>query len=118
MEKFYKVVGELLQSAVMSECLLYAVALLNKCIINMVILFQASNPGQFDSDIDVQHWQRGHTQDSVYHMGRVGVNTDHPDEAVTVHGNVKLTGHVLQTSDMRVKEDFKEVWYYSYLSWV
>ena len=42
-------------------------------------------------------------------MGRVGVNTDHPDEAVTVHGNVKLTGHVLQTSDMRVKEDFKEV---------
>ena len=71
--------------------------------------FQASNPGQFDSDIDGQHWQKGHTQDSVYHMGRVGVNTDHPDEAVTVHGNIKLTGHVLQTSDMRVKEDFKEV---------
>ena len=45
----------------------------------------------------------------MYHMGRVGVNTDHPDEAVTVHGNVKLTGHVLQTSDKRVKEDFKEV---------
>ena len=43
-------------------------------------------------------------------MGRVGVNTDHPDEAVTVHGNVKLTGHVLQTSDKRVKEDFKEVY--------
>ena len=46
----------------------------------------------------------------MYHMGRVGVNTDHPDEAVTVHGNVKLTGHVLQTSDKRVKEDFKEVY--------
>lgn len=73
------------------------------------IIVRASNPGQFESDIDVQHWQRGHTQDSVYHMGRVGVNTDHPDEAVTVHGNVKLTGHVLQTSDMRVKEDFQEI---------
>ena len=77
--------------------------------LEVILLFQASNPGQFDSDIEANHWQRGHTQDSVYHMGRVGVNTDHPDEALTVHGNVKLTGHVLQTSDMRVKEDFKEV---------
>lgn len=30
---------------------------------------QASNPGQFDSDVDVL-WNKGQTQDSVYHMVR------------------------------------------------
>lgn len=54
-------------------------------------------------------WQKGHTNDSVYHVGRVGVNTDHPDEAVTVHGNLKLTGHIIQPSDKRAKEDITEV---------
>lgn len=27
---------------------------------------QASNPGQFDQDVDVT-WQKGHTSDTVYH---------------------------------------------------
>lgn len=42
-------------------------------------------------------------------QGRVGVNTDSPDENLTVHGNLKLTGHIIQPSDMRVKEDIQEV---------
>ncbi|XP_048241603.1 myelin regulatory factor-like isoform X1 [Haliotis rufescens] len=69
---------------------------------------QASNPGQFDSDVDVL-WSKGHTQDSVFHVGRVGVNTDHPDEAMTVHGNLKLTGHLMSPSDIRAKENLQEV---------
>ncbi|XP_064601601.1 myelin regulatory factor-like isoform X2 [Liolophura sinensis] len=72
------------------------------------IIVRASNPGQFEGDVDVL-WQKGHTNDSVYHVGRVGVNTDHPDEAVTVHGNLKLTGHIIQPSDKRAKDDITEV---------
>ncbi|KAK6190536.1 hypothetical protein SNE40_002383 [Patella caerulea] len=72
------------------------------------IIVRASNPGQFDSDVDVL-WQKGHTQESAYHVGKVGVNTDHPEEALTVHGNIRLTGHLMQPSDVRAKENFKEV---------
>lgn len=54
-------------------------------------------------------WQKGQTQDSTYHVGRVGVNTDKPDEALVVHGNLKLTGHVMNPSDRRVKDDIQEV---------
>ena len=54
-------------------------------------------------------WQKGHTGESVYHIGRVGVNTDHPEESLTVHGNMRLTGHLLQPSDMRAKENIQEV---------
>jgi hypothetical protein len=72
------------------------------------IIVRASNPGQFDSDVDVL-WQKGHTPDAVYHAGRVGVNTDRPDEALTVHGNIKLTGHLTQPSDKRAKKDITEL---------
>jgi hypothetical protein len=59
--------------------------------------------------MEATHWTKGSTPDSVYHIGRVGVNTDHPDEAVTVHGNIKLSGQILHTSDIRAKQDFHEV---------
>jgi myelin regulatory factor len=67
------------------------------------IIVRASNPGQFESDAEVC-WPRGITQDSIYHMGRVGINTDRPDEALVVHGNIKVSGHVIQPSDCRAKE--------------
>ncbi|KAL4224813.1 hypothetical protein ACF0H5_015509 [Mactra antiquata] len=73
------------------------------------IIVRASNPGQFDSDMEATHWTKGATPDSVYHIGRVGVNTDHPDEALTVHGNIKLSGQILQTSDRRAKTELEEV---------
>ncbi|XP_025086102.1 myelin regulatory factor-like isoform X2 [Pomacea canaliculata] len=72
------------------------------------IIVRASNPGQFDSEMDVL-WQKGHTGESVYHVGRVGINTDHPEESLTVHGNMRLTGHLLQPSDMRAKENLQEI---------
>lgn len=43
------------------------------------------------------------------HAGKVGVNTDRPDEALVVHGNVKLTGHIVQPSDGRVKQHVRQV---------
>ncbi|CAK8672196.1 unnamed protein product [Clavelina lepadiformis] len=71
------------------------------------IIVRASNPGQFDQD-DIQ-WQRAQVPDAIYHHGRVGINYDHPDEALVVHGNIKLTGHLMQPSDRRAKEEIQEV---------
>lgn len=42
-------------------------------------------------------------------QGRVGINYDHPDEALVVHGNIKLTGHLMQPSDKRAKDKIQEV---------
>nr|XP_033784757.1 myelin regulatory factor isoform X2 [Geotrypetes seraphini] len=69
---------------------------------------QASNPGQFESDSDVL-WQRGQLPDTVFHHGRIGINTDRPDEALVVHGNVKVMGSLMHPSDIRAKEDVQEV---------
>ncbi|XP_074854142.1 myelin regulatory factor isoform X2 [Carettochelys insculpta] len=72
------------------------------------IIVRASNPGQFESDSDVL-WQRAQLPDTVFHHGRVGINTDRPDEALVVHGNVKVMGSLMHPSDIRAKEDIQEV---------
>lgn len=69
---------------------------------------KASNPGQFESDAELC-WQRGTTPESIVHTGKVGINTDRPDEALVVHGNVKLTGHIIQPSDVRIKQHIQKV---------
>lgn len=71
-------------------------------------MLQASNPGQFESDSDVL-WQRAQLPDTVFHHGRVGINTDRPDEALVVHGNVKVMGSLMHPSDLRAKEHVQEV---------
>lgn len=73
------------------------------------IIVRASNPGQFDSDIDLCCWQRGVTQNSIYHQGRIGINIDHPDESLVINGNLKLSGHIIQPSDRRVKNNIQEI---------
>ncbi|KAE8736823.1 hypothetical protein FOCC_FOCC017721, partial [Frankliniella occidentalis] len=67
----------------------------------------ASNPGQFESDAELC-WQKGSVSDSIYHTGKCGINTDRPEEALTVHGNLRITGHVIQPSDLRAKEAIQE----------
>lgn len=54
-------------------------------------------------------WQKGQTTDSIYHAGRVGINTDRPEEALVVYGNCKVTGQIIHPSDARVKSDIHEV---------
>lgn len=78
------------------------------CTFSFVSLLQASNPGQFESDSEVL-WQRGQLPDSVYHQGRVGINTDRPDEAMVIHGNLKVMGSLVHPSDIRAKENVQEV---------
>ncbi|XP_015795124.1 uncharacterized protein LOC107371526 isoform X3 [Tetranychus urticae] len=72
------------------------------------IIVRASNPGQFENDMELS-WQKGHTPESIYHAGRVGINTDRPDEPLVVHGNVKVTGHIIQPSDIRAKTNIEEI---------
>lgn len=54
-------------------------------------------------------WQRGAAQEAVVCQGRVGINTDTPDEALVVCGNAKVMGAVMQPSDRRAKENIQEV---------
>lgn len=39
----------------------------------------------------------------------MGINTEAPDEALTVVGNVSVTGSVLHPSDKRLKQNIKKV---------
>lgn len=48
----------------------------------------------------------------VNFFGRVGINTGQPTEALSVVGNIKLTGAILQPSDVRIKENIEPVGYY------
>ncbi|XP_071830692.1 myelin regulatory factor-like isoform X2 [Apostichopus japonicus] len=72
------------------------------------IIVRASNPGQFESEMDIM-WQRGALPDSVFHSGNVGIKTENAEEALTVHGNIRVTGHIMQPSDKRAKEAFEEL---------
>ncbi|XP_040928414.1 myelin regulatory factor-like protein isoform X2 [Betta splendens] len=72
------------------------------------LIVRASNPGQFETDGDAL-WQRGAAHDAVVCSGRVGVNTDAPDEALVVCGNAKVMGAIMQPSDLRAKQKVQEV---------
>lgn len=46
---------------------------------------------------------------AIVYNGRVGINTEVTDQALNVCGNIKVTGAVLQPSDIRVKNNIQEV---------
>ncbi|XP_051911014.1 myelin regulatory factor-like protein isoform X2 [Hippocampus zosterae] len=71
------------------------------------LIVRASNPGQFEMDGD-SLWQRGAAPDAVACHGRVGINTDAPDEALVVCGNATVMGRVMQPSDRRAKRNIRE----------
>ncbi|XP_061662410.1 myelin regulatory factor-like protein isoform X2 [Syngnathoides biaculeatus] len=72
------------------------------------LIVRASNPGQFEMDSDPL-WQRGAAQDAVACHGRVGINTDAPDEALVVCGNAAVMGRLMRPSDRRAKHNIREV---------
>ncbi|XP_078272792.1 myelin regulatory factor-like protein [Rhinoraja longicauda] len=72
------------------------------------IIVRASNPSQFEHDREVT-WQQGHLPNTIACHGQVGINTDSPDEALVVCGNVKIMGTVMHPSDQRAKENIHEV---------
>ncbi|XP_019658288.2 myelin regulatory factor-like protein [Ailuropoda melanoleuca] len=72
------------------------------------IIVRASNPGQFENDGDAL-WQRGQVPESIVCHSRVGINTDVPDEALVVCGNMKVMGTIMHPSDSRAKQNIQEV---------
>ncbi|XP_066490624.1 myelin regulatory factor-like protein [Tiliqua scincoides] len=72
------------------------------------IIVRASNPGQFENDSDML-WHRGLVPEATICHGRVGINTETPDEALVVCGNMKVMGLVMHPSDSRVKQNIQEV---------
>jgi hypothetical protein len=52
-------------------------------------------------------WQKGKVLDSIVHHGPVGINTDRPFSALTVNGNVAVTGTIMHPSDLRIKEQLE-----------
>ena len=48
-------------------------------------------------------------EQNVYIFGKMGINTSQPEEALSVVGNVKVTGNILQPSDVRIKENIEPV---------
>ncbi|XP_030576395.1 myelin regulatory factor-like protein [Archocentrus centrarchus] len=97
---FQMVVG--LYAAVKEETFLLTALVSEK------IIVRASNPGQFETDGDTM-WQRGAVQEALVCQGRVGINTDSPDEALVVCGNAKVMGAVMQPSDCRAKQNIQQV---------
>ncbi|XP_072125388.1 myelin regulatory factor-like protein [Mobula birostris] len=72
------------------------------------IIVRASNPSQFEHDHEAT-WQQGHSPNTIVCHGQVGINTDTPDEALVVCGNVQVMGTIMHPSDQRAKENIHEV---------
>jgi len=71
------------------------------------IIVRAANLNVFSENEAPLHWTVGTGPQSIIHFGHVGINTDSPTEALTVNGNVQVSGAILQPSDKRVKEDIE-----------
>ncbi|XP_060696036.1 myelin regulatory factor-like protein [Hemiscyllium ocellatum] len=72
------------------------------------IIVRASNPSQFENEL-AGTWQQGNAPNAIICHGQVGINTDTPDEALVVCGNVKVMGSVMHPSDRRAKQNIHEV---------
>ena len=71
------------------------------------IVVRASNLAQFAENEAGQQWSKAEGHQATVHFGTVGINNARPTEALSVHGNVQVTGAVMQPSDLRVKENLR-----------
>jgi len=69
------------------------------------IIVRAANLNIFVESETPQQWVNAAEAKAISYLGRVGINTDAPTEALAVHGNVQVSGAVLQPSDRRLKEN-------------
>jgi hypothetical protein len=59
------------------------------------------------SNVPADGWTTSPT--GVHTTNNVGINTREPNEALTVQGNVFVTGNIYQPSDRRLKTNIKQV---------
>eukprot|EP00038_Savillea_parva_P009941 m.186824 g.186824 ORF g.186824 m.186824 type:complete len:509 (+) comp16881_c0_seq1:160-1686(+) len=69
------------------------------------LIVRASNPGQFESEAGTM-WTRS-ANDGICYNGMVGINNAVPEEALSINGNLAMTGTLMQPSDMRVKTNLQ-----------
>ena len=69
------------------------------------IIVRASNPGLFEPEQEIS-WSKNPHNDTVYHLGKVGVGTDASKEMLTVQGNIQ----VRETFDVRFISLSKGSW--------
>ena len=50
-----------------------------------------------------------HNHNGGHVAGRVAINTDIGNEALTVHGNIQVSGQIMQPSDSRLKSIIREI---------
>ena len=72
------------------------------------IIVRASNPITFELKQDVS-WCKNPNSETIYHHGKVGIGTEHSNEALTVQGNIQVAGDILSPSDMRIKKNISPV---------
>jgi len=73
------------------------------------IIVRAANLNIFAENESPQQWVNCSAQKAISYFGSVGINTNTPQEALVVNGNVQVTGAVLQPSDRRLKEKITPV---------
>ena len=74
------------------------------------VVVRAANLNIFvENDVVQQQWVTAADPTSISYLGRVGINTNTPQEALAVHGNVQVSGVLLQPSDRRLKTDIAAI---------
>jgi len=93
------------------------------------MMFQASNPGQFDNADLENVWKHGKPPNSLVcpvsrcrldlqsendkrvfcSQGPVGIGTENPTATLSVFGDVMCTGTIFHPSDERLKENIQQV---------
>ncbi|KYR02225.1 NDT80/PhoG-like protein [Tieghemostelium lacteum] len=68
-----------------------------------------STSGDNSEQVEKNGWKLNQNNGNIYHYGNVGVNSENPQEALSVDGNVFCTGFLYHTSDQRVKTNIKAV---------
>ena len=72
------------------------------------IIVRASNPITFELKQDVS-WCKNPNSETIFHHGKVGIGTEHSNEALTVQGNIRVAGDILSPSDIRIKKNIAPV---------
>eukprot|EP01133_Synstelium_polycarpum_P003734 gene3734-4304_t len=58
---------------------------------------------------DVSPWTKHPLSDEIiYTNGKVGINTNNPTQALTVNGNILVTGELFKPSDRRIKTNIRK----------
>ena len=69
------------------------------------IIVRASNPGLFEPEQEIS-WSKNPHNDTVYHLGKVGVGTDASKEMLTVQGNIQV-GETIMLESFYAKEIYQ-----------